>query len=89
MQICQKRIWESAGGKPGEYDHEIYKKFGIEVGWYVKKKNDWKNYKYLTFSLNAPGGHLPARGLWVVVAFVFFGVGLGGDLFSRVSTCKL
>jgi len=78
----QKRIWESVGGIPGEWDYEIYKKFGDRVGWYEMKKDNWKSYEDFTFSLYAPGGHLPIRRE------------LGGDgwrcgLFSRVETCKL
>lgn len=88
----QKRIWESVGGKPGEYDYETYKKFGEKVGWYVKEKDYWKYWSDLTFSRNAPGGHLPSwspllGGGWVVLCFgVVFD---GADLFSRVETCKL
>ncbi|MGA9382363.1 MAG: serine/threonine-protein kinase [Phormidium sp.] len=64
----QKRIWESVGGKPGEWDGEIYKKFCDDVGWYEMKKDTWKSYEDLTFSLNAPGGHLPADGVgWEVL----------------------
>jgi len=58
----QKRIWESFGGKPGKWDYEIYKKFCDRVGWYEMKKDTWKSYDYLTFSLNAPLGHLPEFG---------------------------
>ncbi|MFB2880512.1 GUN4 domain-containing protein [Floridanema aerugineum] len=83
----QKRIWESVRGKPGKYHY--YKKFGEKVGWlcrekkvgwYVEEKNDWKNYSDLTFSLNAPGGHLPAHfGFWV------FGCPLGTLYYGAVS----
>ncbi|MFB2892692.1 GUN4 domain-containing protein [Aerosakkonemataceae cyanobacterium BLCC-F50] len=55
----QKRIWESVGGKPGQYDYQTYKKFGEKVGWYEKEKHDWKLERDLTFSMNAPQGHLP------------------------------
>lgn len=58
----QKLIWEGVGGKPGEYDTEIYKKFGEKVGWYVKEKDNWKYWDDLTFCLNAPVGHLPMFG---------------------------
>ncbi|MBD2180466.1 serine/threonine-protein kinase, partial [Aerosakkonema funiforme] len=58
----QKRIWESVGGKPGKYDYETYKKFGEKVGWYVKEKG-WKYISDITFSLNAPQGHLPEVGI--------------------------
>ncbi|MEP0780822.1 GUN4 domain-containing protein [Microcoleus sp. ZQ-A2] len=65
----QKRIWESVGGKPGEYDYEILKKFGDRVGW-LKWENKWlglrikelwvSRYDEFTFHLNAPQGHLPS-----------------------------
>jgi hypothetical protein len=69
----QKRIWESVGGKPGEYDYEIYCKLGVRVGWRklknkwlglglwlgLKKEEEWVSYGEITFDLNAPQGHLP------------------------------
>lgn len=89
----QKRIWESVGGKPGEYDYEIFKKFGEKVDWYWKEEDYGKYWSDLTFSLNAPGGHLPV----VCGGLVFWRWGvfedepwvLEGVLFSRVETCKL
>ncbi|MEQ9368390.1 MAG: serine/threonine-protein kinase [Coleofasciculus chthonoplastes F3-SA18-01] len=82
----QKRIWQSLGGQPGVYDYDIYKTLGDTVGW--REKDDWLMYKDLTFSLNAPLGHLPSvggggrrrrgRGRDVVMY-----------LFSRVETCKM
>ena len=47
----QKRIWESVG--------EDYEKFGDRVGWRKKDNKEWLYYKKLTFSLEAPQGHLP------------------------------
>jgi serine/threonine-protein kinase len=89
----QKRIWESVGGKPGKYDYEIYKKFAERVGWYEMKKDNWKSYDDHTFSLNAPGGHLPGSTWGVLGCWEYGGwrnCGLGGvDFFSRVETCKL
>ncbi len=63
----QKRIWESVGGKPGKDDYEIFKKFGDRVGWLkweskwlrLKKEAQWLSYSEITFTLNAPQGHLP------------------------------
>ncbi|MBD2129409.1 GUN4 domain-containing protein [Microcoleus sp. ZQ-A2] len=55
----QKRIWESLGGKPGEYDYEIYCEFGDRVGWRVE--GEWLDYSDITFSLNALEGYLPSR----------------------------
>lgn len=52
----QKRIWESVTGNY-DYDYDITCKFGERVGWYVNK--EWLNYSDLTFSPNAPEGHLP------------------------------
>ncbi|MFB2838412.1 GUN4 domain-containing protein [Floridanema evergladense] len=84
----QKRIWESVGGKPGELSYEIYKKFGDRVGWYEMKKDNWKTYKDLTFSLNAPVGHLPVvfktrlvRGVIEFIRFEMWGKGMA--LLSR------
>jgi hypothetical protein len=45
----QKRIWESVG--------KDYAKFGERVGWRMNK--EWLYYNELTFSTNAPQGHLP------------------------------
>ncbi|WP_017318932.1 GUN4 domain-containing protein [Mastigocladopsis repens] len=45
----QKRIWESV--------EQDYSKFGYLVGWL---KNKYIYYDHLTFSANAPQGHLPA-----------------------------
>lgn len=78
----QKRIWESVGGKPGEYDYEIYRELAARVGWRVK--GEWITYSNSSFSLNAPEGHLPLRdtsGLWVGFGWV--------GLFYRVETCKV
>ncbi len=87
----QKRIWESVGGKPGEWGYAIYKKFGDRVGWYEEEVFN------LTFNYNAPQGHLPAmqrpmvtgvgenRGWWGGLR----GRNLWGFLFSRVETCKV
>ncbi|MFB2922541.1 hypothetical protein [Aerosakkonema funiforme] len=37
----------------------------------MKEKDDWKRYKDLTFSLNAPGGHLPdSLGMGVLGVFL-------------------
>ncbi len=57
----QKRIYESVGGD--------YEKFGEKVGWRKNElrgsKKRWRTYEELTFSLNAPQGHLP----FIVVVF--------------------
>jgi hypothetical protein len=89
----QKRIWESLGGKPGEYDDEIYTKFCDRVGWRVK--GNWKSDKELTWDIDAPEGHLPYVFVWGVdvwvwvylMGYVISGLGVvlfgvsGGDLY--------
>ncbi len=95
----QKRIWESVGGKPGEYyDYEIVKKFGDRVVWEkwenkwqgLKKEEQWLSYSDIIFDLNAPQGHLPALGLLGRRVFRVFGLAWVSEcLFSRVETCKL
>ena len=93
----QKRIWLEVGGNPGNYDDKVWEKFGDRVGWRVK--NDWISYSDLTFSVNAPQGHLPVgegvgvRGR-VCGSEVFWWrgenvLGRGRCLFSRAETCKL
>jgi hypothetical protein len=51
----QKRIWESVG--------KDYEKFGDRVGW-RNEVQQWLSSGKLTFSLNAPQGHLPNRRCW-------------------------
>ncbi|MBW4592221.1 MAG: GUN4 domain-containing protein [Brasilonema angustatum HA4187-MV1] len=80
----QKRIWERVG--------EDYEKFGDRVGWRKGMfwNREWLNYNELTFSINAPQGHLPRdiseRVLgpeWRTRSWAV------NNLFSRVQTCKL
>jgi serine/threonine protein kinase len=53
----QKNIWLECGGK---LDAETECKVGDRIGWRVNQK--WLNYDQVTFSYNAPIGHLP----WVI-----------------------
>ncbi|MGK7871760.1 MAG: GUN4 domain-containing protein [Xenococcaceae cyanobacterium] len=53
----QKDIWTDCGGKPGEYNWDIYQKFCDLNGW--RKGGGWLNYDELTFNTKAPRGHLP------------------------------
>jgi serine/threonine-protein kinase len=109
----QKRIWESIGGKPGNYDYEIHKKFGDRVGWLkwgskwlgLKKEEQWLSYSEITFTLNAPQGHLPLgwdRSVEIprsaILTSQYFNISSGEaisrgffwrSLFSRVETCIL
>ncbi|MBE9056204.1 serine/threonine-protein kinase [Sphaerospermopsis sp. LEGE 08334] len=73
----QKRIYQGLGGT-GEYNGDIWQKFGDKVGW--RKGFQWLYYKYGTFDKKAPEGHLPVKWNWGVFVWLFF---------SRVETCRL
>ena len=84
----QKRIWLEVGGKLGEYDWKVFEKFGDRVRWRVN--SEWLILNSdLTFSPNAPWGHLPGGWWWVGVTVSPVGWGWGYVLFSRAETCKL
>ncbi|MFM6202731.1 MAG: GUN4 domain-containing protein [Dolichospermum sp.] len=73
----QKRIYQSFGGTR-EYNEDIWKKFGDNVGW-IKRgwREKWVYYNDITFDKKAPEGHLPysSQG-WGVLEW-------GGFLLSR------
>ncbi|MFM6453720.1 MAG: GUN4 domain-containing protein [Planktothrix sp.] len=50
----QKKIWQEVGGK---VDWKTEEKLGDRVGW--RKNSSWIRYDGLTYSLQAPIGHLP------------------------------
>ncbi|WP_051470088.1 GUN4 domain-containing protein [Fischerella sp. PCC 9605] len=70
----QKRIWLEVGGK---VDRETELLLGDRVGW--RHKGKWLEYSDLTFSLNAPKGHLPMRFVGITPARLelLSGVGTG------------
>jgi hypothetical protein len=79
----QKRIWKDIENTIKEDHVDIWKYFGNKVGWRV---NDyWIGYSNLTFSLDAPEGHLPG---WVFVSGFVAGGFFGGGLFYRVEACE-
>ncbi len=85
----QKEIYIGLGGTK-EYNDEIWKKFGDQVGW--RKGGEWLKYSDLTFELGNTTpvvGHLPlgSNGLGAVGR----GWGVRGlrYFFSRVQTCKI
>lgn len=65
----QKEIYVQCGAKlDGEYPGDkIWNEFGDRVGW--RMSSSWLIYSQLTFTLEAPEGHLP------VVGFGFSGMG--------------
>ena len=63
----QKKVWMECGGIPGEYDHEVYKKFADQVGWLRSGDwcffRDWLSYDELTFNWKgSKHAHLPVLG---------------------------
>jgi GUN4-like len=87
----QKKIWLEVGGK---VDWETEDKLGDYVGW--RKNGSWMRYDNLTYSLQAPIGHLPmvvglrSPGFWPwwfrAFAWVFgLGFGLGGGVWFLVA----
>lgn len=91
----QKRIWQSVGGIPGEYNYETYKQFGAQVGWYVKERTRAKDWIYrayvwkcredLTFTVEAPPGHLPV----LICTAGVCSVGGFSSLASRLARCNI
>ena len=100
-----KRIWQSVSGQsfrnpPSQskkYGYETYKKFSDRVGWYVKDRDNWLSFDELTFTLDAPPGHLPCGKEWKFKSKsgeLRMGRGwcLGGgvsSLTSRLVTCNI
>jgi hypothetical protein len=78
----QKRIYESVG--------KDYGKFGDRVGWRKGMfSKEWLSYNELTFSLNAPQGHLPFMS-GVFGGMVGLGRMVGGSpLASRLVKCNI
>ncbi len=77
----QQQIWHNAGGD--------YTNFCDRVGWRVKQ--GWAYYDSLTFSLDAPEGHLPVLG-WRRRACYGVGKSTAGEtisyLLSRLTSCS-
>lgn len=78
----QNRIWQDIEGTTKDADVEVWKKFGDKVGWRIN--DSWIGYRNLTFSLDAPEGHLPE---WVFVSGFVGGGFFGSGLFSRLDAC--
>ncbi|BAZ19962.1 serine/threonine protein kinase [Kalymmatonema gypsitolerans NIES-4073] len=79
----QQQIWQSVGGSKNA-DYRIWCRFGYQVGWMRNKmlKHIWFND--LTFSINAPTGHLPCVEMTTIV-----GMPWTCFLFSRIEVCRM
>lgn len=80
----QKAIWQKYHALYWD-KAEVWKAFANRVGWRVDTlfvRNHWKRYSEITFSTNAPAGHLPflgdQYGIFTVEAIV-----------KRLDTCQL
>jgi len=62
----QKHIWQEVGGKE---DYETLEKLSERVGWI--KGGFWLDYSDMTFSTQAPVGHLPVGGMWLNWQIIF------------------
>jgi hypothetical protein len=81
----QKKIWLEVGGK---VDRETECKLGERVGW--RKGGSWLRLTDLTFSKQAPRGHLPSSRGKSRLEWGGGGVlGVLVYLFSRIENCKL
>jgi hypothetical protein len=81
----QKQIYLETGNKPGgQYREQEFKRFCDRIKWRVN--NGWQNYDALTFSAEAPEGHLPHL---TVANRVRGRLDLFSDLFSRAETCRV
>jgi serine/threonine protein kinase len=79
----QKRIWQDA--------KQNLETFGEMVGWRDKGwfGSSWKPYYTLTFTLDAPKGHLPWQSVTVGRREWDESLWLLGTLFSRVNNCRV
>jgi len=85
----QRRIWRSFAGGSSNPDWHAWCRFGKSVGWYVK--DSWLWWNDLTFSLNAPAGHLPRGGAFMGWGLGDFWVGctMLSALSSRLENCHI
>ncbi len=80
----QKQIWIDLGGVSGEFDYEVYKKFAMEVRWYMD--NCWVSSEKLEFSTRGAFGHLPRN--MSRVDYGLYDTRLR-SLFSRIEMCRM
>ncbi|MGG6237480.1 GUN4 domain-containing protein [Nodosilinea sp. AN01ver1] len=81
----QQQIWQAVGGQRGDYAPAVAVAFGAQVGWRESAAPQWRSYEALTFSTEAPAGHLPATTGNGVSGAVWGGV---ATLSQRLQTCQ-
>ncbi|HEY9692842.1 MAG TPA: GUN4 domain-containing protein [Oculatellaceae cyanobacterium] len=84
----QRRIWKRIGGSSNPDWHD-WCRFGKSVGWYVK--DSWLWWNDVTFSLNAPAGHLPRGGALIGWGLGDFQTGcpMLSAISSRLENCNI
>jgi hypothetical protein len=85
----QARIWQEVGGKVGEVNCGTEHRLGEQVGWLMY--DEWLKYSELTFTLNAPSGHLPFSAFLVLEPFFCLGIMVlgGSSIASRIMDCSI
>ncbi len=91
----QNNIWLECGGKIGQFEEEVWKRFAAKVGWYHPSKDEWRTYKDFmqetqNFQKSLPAS-LPRSIFWGELAVGWLGAisALGHKLTICLSSLEL
>ena len=86
----QEKIWLECGGQIGKYKEEVFKKFGVRVGWYYPQNNKWRTYTEFMGDTKNANNALPASFplYWRMEKGVDLGWCLVSSLSQRLLTCN-
>lgn len=84
----QARIWQKIGGN-SQPDWNAWCRFGKCLGWF--QKETWLSWNDITFSINAPVGHLPRGGAYMGWGLGDFWIGcpILSAMTSKLANCNL
>lgn len=84
----QARIWQKIGGN-SEPDWNAWCRFGKCLGWF--QKESWLSWNDITFSIDAPAGHLPRGGAYMGWGLGDFWIGcpILSAMTSKLEDCNL
>ena len=84
----QARIWQKIGGN-SEPDWNVWCRFGKCLGWF--EKENWLAWNDITFSIDAPAGHLPRGGAYMGWGLGDFWIGcpILTAMTSKLANCNL
>lgn len=84
----QTRIWQKIGGN-SEPDWNAWCRFGKCLGWF--EKENWLSWNDITFSIDAPPGHLPRGGAYMGWGLGDFWIGcpILTAMTSKLANCEL